>query len=204
MTVALAFETDDGSRVMQTQLSIETRDGLRAADADFGAFYDLERTAAQLQRGAFRNIALQFPDSLLPDAPRVQHELQQRLGAQAQRIFVLGDTSYGSCCVDEVAAQHLPTDCIVHYGRTCLRSVHRSAAVGSVPFCVTADRVWLCCCLSVQRDVQAARHLRLRQQPHGHGALRGVAAAARRRTGAVAPRRSALRAVLPLRESRGL
>ncbi|GLD94235.1 hypothetical protein PINS_up002846 [Pythium insidiosum] len=125
MTVALAFETDDGSRVMQTQLSIETRDGLRAADADFGAFYDLERTAAQLQRGAFRNIALQFPDSLLPDAPRVQHELQQRLGAQAQRIFVLGDTSYGSCCVDEVAAQHLPTDCIVHYGRTCLSATSK-------------------------------------------------------------------------------
>ncbi|KAI9911886.1 hypothetical protein PsorP6_008953 [Peronosclerospora sorghi] len=39
---------------------------------------------------------------------------------QWERVFVLGDTSYGSCCVDEVAAQHLAADCIVHYGRTCL------------------------------------------------------------------------------------
>ncbi|CAN0414280.1 unnamed protein product, partial [Phaeothamnion confervicola] len=35
-------------------------------------------------------------------------------------IFVTGDTSYGSCCVDEVAAQHLGADAIVHYGRACL------------------------------------------------------------------------------------
>ncbi|KAJ0397177.1 hypothetical protein P43SY_005104 [Pythium insidiosum] len=125
MTVALAFETDDGSRVIQTQLEIETRDGVRSADADFDAFYDLERTVAQLQRGEFRSIALQFPDSLLPDAPRVQHELQRRLAGQAERVFVLGDTSYGSCCVDEVAAQHLPSDCIVHYGRTCLSATSK-------------------------------------------------------------------------------
>lgn len=31
-------------------------------------------------------------------------------------IFVTGDTSYGSCCVDEVSAQHLKADAIVHYG----------------------------------------------------------------------------------------
>ena len=32
-------------------------------------------------------------------------------------IFVTGDTSYGSCCVDEVSAQHLKADAIVHYGK---------------------------------------------------------------------------------------
>lgn len=25
-----------------------------------------------------------------------------------------------SCCVDEVAAEHVGADCIVHYGRSCL------------------------------------------------------------------------------------
>jgi diphthamide biosynthesis enzyme Dph1/Dph2-like protein len=33
--------------------------------------------------------------------------------------FVLGDTSYGECCVDEVNAQHLNADIIVHFGETC-------------------------------------------------------------------------------------
>ncbi|CAM9199138.1 unnamed protein product [Discosporangium mesarthrocarpum] len=35
-------------------------------------------------------------------------------------IFITGDTSYGNCCVDEVSAQHLRADAIVHYGRACL------------------------------------------------------------------------------------
>lgn len=36
------------------------------------------------------------------------------------RVFVLGDTSYGSCCVDEIAATHLQADCVIHYGQSCM------------------------------------------------------------------------------------
>lgn len=35
-------------------------------------------------------------------------------------FYILADTSYGSCCVDEVAAQHANCDIIVHYGFSCL------------------------------------------------------------------------------------
>ena len=121
MTVALAFESDDGSRVIETQVQVHESDGVRVQDRDFREYYDVVRTVEQLRRGGYRKIALQFPDSLLPDAPQVQKELKDRLKGQWERVFVLGDTSYGSCCVDEVAAQHLVADCIVHYGRSCLR-----------------------------------------------------------------------------------
>uniref|UniRef100_M4C6S2 2-(3-amino-3-carboxypropyl)histidine synthase subunit 2 n=1 Tax=Hyaloperonospora arabidopsidis (strain Emoy2) TaxID=559515 RepID=M4C6S2_HYAAE len=120
MTVALAFESDDGSRVIETQVQVHESDGVRVQDRDFREYYDVVRTVEQLRRGGYRKIALQFPDSLLPDAPQVQKELKDRLKGQWERVFVLGDTSYGSCCVDEVAAQHLVADCIVHYGRSCL------------------------------------------------------------------------------------
>ena len=36
------------------------------------------------------------------------------------KLFILADTSYGSCCVDEVAAEHVNADAVVHYGRACL------------------------------------------------------------------------------------
>ena len=42
------------------------------------------------------------------------------------RIYILGDTSYGSCCVDEVGAQHSDADFIVHYGNACLQKVKRA------------------------------------------------------------------------------
>lgn len=120
MTVALAFESDDGSRAIEMQVQVQEGDGVRAPDVDIHAYYDIARTVEQIRSGGFTKIALQFPDSLLPDASRVQQELKDGLEGQWERIFILGDTSYGSCCVDEVAAQHLTADCIVHYGRTCL------------------------------------------------------------------------------------
>lgn len=55
--------------------------------------------------------------------------LQDGLENAYERIFILGDTSYGSCCVDEVAAQHLFADCIVHYGRTCLSATSKIPVV---------------------------------------------------------------------------
>lgn len=40
-------------------------------------------------------------------------------------LFVMADTTYGSCCVDEVGASHIDADCVIHYGHTCLsQSVH--------------------------------------------------------------------------------
>ncbi|KAE9020364.1 2-(3-amino-3-carboxypropyl)histidine synthase subunit 2 [Phytophthora fragariae] len=120
MTVALAFECDDGSRAIEMQVQVQESDGVRPADFDLRVFYDIARTVEQIRRGGYKKVALQFPDSLLPDASQVQQELKDGLVGQWERVFVLGDTSYGSCCVDEVAAQHLVADCIVHYGRTCL------------------------------------------------------------------------------------
>ncbi|CAD6958978.1 unnamed protein product [Tilletia controversa] len=35
-------------------------------------------------------------------------------------LYILADTSYGNCCVDEVAAAHVDADLVVHYGHTCL------------------------------------------------------------------------------------
>ncbi|OWZ11529.1 Diphthamide biosynthesis protein 2 [Phytophthora megakarya] len=102
------------------QVQVQESDGVRTEDCDVGGYYDVARTVEQIRRGKYRKIALQFPDSLLPDASQVQQQLKDGLIGQWERVFVLGDTSYGSCCVDEVAAQHLVADCIVHYGRTCL------------------------------------------------------------------------------------
>lgn len=34
-------------------------------------------------------------------------------------MSVLGDTSYGDCCVDCVAAEHVGSDGIIHFGNTC-------------------------------------------------------------------------------------
>ncbi|PIK42659.1 putative diphthamide biosynthesis protein 2-like [Apostichopus japonicus] len=67
-------------------------------------------------------VALQFPDELLWCSARVVSFLSQNTSA---RYFILGDTSYGSCCVDEIAAQHADADSIIHFGRSCLSPTTR-------------------------------------------------------------------------------
>ncbi|XP_043100522.1 2-(3-amino-3-carboxypropyl)histidine synthase subunit 2 isoform X2 [Puntigrus tetrazona] len=83
--------------------------------------YQIAETCQFITSNQFKKVALQFPDELLPDAVRVSVEIEKETQA---KTFILGDTSYGSCCVDEVAAEHVRADCIVHYGPSCL-SPHR-------------------------------------------------------------------------------
>lgn len=45
-------------------------------------------------------------------------------GVPEPLMFVTGDTSYGSCCVDEVSAKHLKADAIVHYGALTNPAIH--------------------------------------------------------------------------------
>ena len=69
-------------------------------------------------------IALQFPDGLINDSIYVIDELQTHFMDFPTTIvfFILGDTSYGEWCVDEVNAQHYcdQIDLIVHFGKTWL------------------------------------------------------------------------------------
>ncbi|XP_062335708.1 2-(3-amino-3-carboxypropyl)histidine synthase subunit 2 [Osmerus eperlanus] len=79
--------------------------------------YQIDETCQFINSNLFTKVALQFPDELLVDSVAVAAEIERRTKS---KLFILGDTSYGSCCVDEVAAEHVGADCIVHYGSACL------------------------------------------------------------------------------------
>lgn len=125
------------------------------SDAEIHLTYEIKRTVAEIKEGKWRRIALQFPDEMLADAPRVYEALRKgfkdtRAGKDQtveapdcaptdaladkslssvalpeERLYILADTSYGSCCVDETAAEHVEADVVVHYGRACLSPTAR-------------------------------------------------------------------------------
>jgi diphthamide biosynthesis protein 2 len=49
--------------------------------------------------------------------------------AEPVRLAILADTSYGACCIDEIAAEHVDADAVVHYGKACLSPTARLPAV---------------------------------------------------------------------------
>ncbi|KAK7881235.1 hypothetical protein WMY93_029644 [Mugilogobius chulae] len=88
-----------------------------AAQDKLEELYQISETCDFITKHHFQKVALQFPDSLLVDSVAVAAEIEKNVKA---KVYILGDTSYGSCCVDEVAAEHVGADCIVHYGGSCL------------------------------------------------------------------------------------
>lgn len=103
---------DDGRAVIER--TIETTS---IKHENIERLYEIDRTVTRILEGGYSKIALQFPDELLADSATVATLLREKTG---KNIYILADTSYGSCCVDEVAAEHVDADLIVHYGRSCL------------------------------------------------------------------------------------
>ena len=102
--------------------------------------YDIARVARWIHANAFRRIAIQIPDELLQNAASICRELRRELDEttttttsdddaseekRRREVFVLADTTFGSCCVDEVAALHHDADCVVHVGFSCCSKTSR-------------------------------------------------------------------------------
>ena len=78
-------------------------------------------------------VSLQFPEGLLLFATLIA-DILQRFCTPVQEssdsisqtkyedieCLILGDVTYGACCVDDLASKALGCDFIVHYGHSCL------------------------------------------------------------------------------------
>ncbi|XP_010458072.1 PREDICTED: diphthamide biosynthesis protein 1-like [Camelina sativa] len=65
-----------------------------------------------------KRIALQLPEGLLMYALTLSDIFTSFAGAL--HCFVLGDVTYGACCVDDFSAVALGADLLIHYGHSCL------------------------------------------------------------------------------------
>lgn len=147
------------TQIFEAQPNISThRELSHLPDEALWINYEVERTLAEIRKERYSRVALQFPDNMLPDAPRVFGALSKGLnpffqtshttgdgsvnpnhldcgnigrnpitGQQSHdvKLYILADTSYGACCVDEIAAEHIDADVVVHYGRACLSPTAR-------------------------------------------------------------------------------
>lgn len=163
MEAAPVLSTPD-DRILEATEPVIANATQPASEDDLTITYDIERTLHEIRQARYKRIALQFPDEMLPDAPRVFQLLSRGLNSEevasangtqhagsvngdaetegnisesvsqlsleqkekwSPRLYILADTSYGTCCVDEVAAEHVDADVVVHYGRSCLSPTAR-------------------------------------------------------------------------------
>uniref|UniRef100_A0ACD5X4G8 Uncharacterized protein n=1 Tax=Avena sativa TaxID=4498 RepID=A0ACD5X4G8_AVESA len=113
---------------------------------DISSRYEIQRTAEFLRGRGYTRVSLQFPDELLKDAAPVARALRRELGGGGTKLFVMADTAYNSCCVDEVGASAIDAQCVVHYGHSCMSPTSNLPAFfvfGKAPLDISA------CCRSL-------------------------------------------------------
>nr|XP_034184072.1 2-(3-amino-3-carboxypropyl)histidine synthase subunit 2 [Osmia lignaria] len=79
--------------------------------------YELKKCSKWINECNLNKVCLQFPDNLLPDSVEIALHLENHIN---KKVYILGDTTCGSCCVDEIAAEHIHADSIIHFGHSCL------------------------------------------------------------------------------------
>jgi len=66
-------------------------------------------------------VALQFPEGLLLFSTTIADILERFAGVDT---VILGDVTYGACCIDDLGASAVGADFLVHYGHSCLVPLH--------------------------------------------------------------------------------
>ena len=79
--------------------------------------FEVGKTIARIRELGAGRVALQMPEGLLMYACLIGDILEKHTGAD---VVVMGDVTYGACCVDDYTARALGAELLVHYGHSCL------------------------------------------------------------------------------------
>ncbi|KAL4430651.1 hypothetical protein ABPG75_005907 [Micractinium tetrahymenae] len=80
--------------------------------------FELHKTVWRIRQAGSRRVALQFPEGLLLYACVIADILEGFAGVE--QTFIMGDVTFGACCIDDYSAAALGADFLVHYGHSCL------------------------------------------------------------------------------------
>lgn len=73
-----------------------------------------------MEKEGVMKVSLQFPEGLLLHSTLIADIISKFCKVEC---LILGDVTYGACCVDDLASKQLGCDFIVHYGHSCLVAI---------------------------------------------------------------------------------
>lgn len=82
--------------------------------------FEIHKTIWRIRQAKAKNVVLQFPEGLLLFAPIIADIIETFTGAS---VVIMGDPTYGACCIGDGQASALGADFLVHYGHSCLMSI---------------------------------------------------------------------------------
>tara|TARA_B110000008_G_C16902668_1_gene537418 strand:+ start:113 stop:1342 length:1230 start_codon:yes stop_codon:yes gene_type:complete len=86
--------------------------------------FEIKKTLWRIEKVKPKTVALQFPEGLLMYSCIISDIIEKF--TQVEDVLIMGDVTYGACCVDDYSAVALGCDMLVHYGHSCLVPVNKT------------------------------------------------------------------------------
>ena len=80
--------------------------------------FEIHKTIHRIRSLQSKRIALQFPEGLLLFATTISDILSSF--CPQTEYLIMGDVTYGACCIDDYTARALNCDLLIHYAHSCL------------------------------------------------------------------------------------
>lgn len=77
--------------------------------------FEIFKTIWQIELKKVQVVALQFPEGLLMFSTMIADILQEFAKV---KVIIMGDVTYGACCIDDYTAKALGADFLIHYGHS--------------------------------------------------------------------------------------
>mmetsp|Transcript_14729 Transcript_14729/g.23207 ORF Transcript_14729/g.23207 Transcript_14729/m.23207 type:complete len:419 (-) Transcript_14729:319-1575(-) len=121
--------------------------------------FEIPKTVQRINSLSAKHVALQMPEGLLLYATVISDVLK-RLAPTLEQVSILGDVTYGACCVDDLGAQALGAQLLVHYGHSCLVPIQHTVIPCLYVFVeITIDVLHLVECLDLTLASRTAKPL---------------------------------------------
>ncbi|XP_034179615.1 diphthamide biosynthesis 1 [Osmia lignaria lignaria] len=101
---------------------------LNAAIAALPSNYNFEihKSIWRIKEAKVKRVALQMPEGLLMYATTIADIIEEFTEAET---VIMGDVTYGACCIDDYTAKALDADFLIHYGHSCLIPIDQTVGI---------------------------------------------------------------------------
>ncbi|XP_036820775.1 2-(3-amino-3-carboxypropyl)histidine synthase subunit 1 isoform X2 [Oncorhynchus mykiss] len=102
----------------------ELQEAIHALPANYN--FEIHKTVWRVRQAMSKRVALQLPEGLQMFACVIADIIERFTEADT---IVMGDVTYGACCVDDFTARALGADFMVHYGHSCLIPIDSTVGI---------------------------------------------------------------------------
>lgn len=88
--------------------------------------FEIAKTIWRIRQTEAKRVALQMPEGLIMFATAIADIIEKFTEADT---VIMGDVTYGACCIDDYTAKALGVDLLVHYGHSCLIPIDQTSGI---------------------------------------------------------------------------